>query len=206
MLIASLVLLQVVIFAGLIYALRRMITQNVISATKHLEDISIDYESKEQTLNKQLAEADKKSQDIVAKAENDAARLKELTANEIEAKKKSILKDAKEKADEIMQQAERSRKKLISELDERIKKEANNRACELVYASIPEEFKSFHEETPDPDKWIIVTNNIEGKNAHGEMSHVWLFPFVIKSEEGDGMVMFDDGDRKIINLTHWKYA
>ena len=71
----------------------------------------------------------------------------------------------------------------------------------------PEEFTKFEDQEPDKDRWIIVTNNINVKNAFGEMSHVWLTNFYTKRPlGGDGFVMFDDNSRRIIKLTHWKYA
>lgn len=70
----------------------------------------------------------------------------------------------------------------------------------------PEEFKSFDDETPEKKKWLIVTNNIAAKNAHGEMSHVWLTTFWMDSKSSnEGIVTFDE-DRQVIGLTHWKYA
>lgn len=72
---------------------------------------------------------------------------------------------------------------------------------------IPDEFISFDDQWPDKTRWIIVTNNIEAKNAHGEMSHVWMVNFCQQSSGlKDGIVAFDEGDRKTINLSHWKYA
>ena len=66
------------------------------------------------------------------------------------------------------------------------------------------EFQSFEEEWPAKNKWIIVTNNIEVLNSHGEMSHVWMTTFIT---EIDGYIAtFDDAERRITNLTHWKYA
>lgn len=71
----------------------------------------------------------------------------------------------------------------------------------------PDEFKNFEKEEPDQNKWIIVTNNINAKDAHGEMSHVWLTTFWIEGDlETEGIITFDGADRKIIGLTHWKYA
>jgi len=67
------------------------------------------------------------------------------------------------------------------------------------------EFRSFKDELPVENKWIIVTNNIKAVDAHGEMSHVWLTSFVTRSEKS-GYVTFDAADSKIMNLTHWKYA
>lgn len=71
----------------------------------------------------------------------------------------------------------------------------------------PKEFTKFEDKKPAQHKWIVVTNNINAKNAHGEMSHVWMTTFYTEgSKKGEGLVMFDDFDRKVINLTHWKYV
>lgn len=71
----------------------------------------------------------------------------------------------------------------------------------------PNSFISFDGQWPRAKKWIIVTNNIDAENAHGEMSHVWMVNFCTKSSvDSHGIVTFDSGDAKIINLTHWRYA
>jgi len=71
----------------------------------------------------------------------------------------------------------------------------------------PEEFILFTDKAPEINKHIIVTNNIDAENAHGEMSHVWLTNIWFKgSKDYEGIVTFDAADRKIIGLTHWKYA
>ena len=71
----------------------------------------------------------------------------------------------------------------------------------------PSEFISFESQLPDKNKWIIVTNNLDAKNAHGEMSHVWLtINFIQSSNPNGGLITYDERDRKIIRLTHWKYA
>ena len=69
----------------------------------------------------------------------------------------------------------------------------------------PEEFISFEGGMPIEQEWVVVTNNIEAKNAHGVMSRVWLTNFVIKSGRG-GIVTFDARDAKITGLTHYKYV
>ena len=68
-----------------------------------------------------------------------------------------------------------------------------------------DEFKNIKNGLPVENKWIIVTNNIKAVDAYGEMSHVWLTTFVTHSKK-DGFATFDAADRKIMNLTHWKYA
>lgn len=71
----------------------------------------------------------------------------------------------------------------------------------------PEEFTAFSEAVPEKNKHIVVTNNIKAVNAFGEMSHVWMTDFFAKgTKDFEGIVTFDAADRKIIGLTHWKYA
>ena len=68
-----------------------------------------------------------------------------------------------------------------------------------------EDFTSLQDEKPRDKKHIIVTNNIEAKNAHGEMSHVWMTSF-LQHNKDDGFLTFDAADRRIVGITHWKYA
>ena len=71
----------------------------------------------------------------------------------------------------------------------------------------PKEFIPFMQRKPKSHKHLIVTNNIEAKDAFGEMSHVWLTTLWIKSDDTNyGIVTYDAADRRIVNLTHWKYA
>ena len=69
------------------------------------------------------------------------------------------------------------------------------------------EFTPFSELKPKENKHIVVTNNIDAVNAHGEMSHVWMTSHAFKgSNKNDGIITFDAADRQIYNLTHWKYV
>jgi len=68
------------------------------------------------------------------------------------------------------------------------------------------EFTSFEDKHPEKNRHIIVTNNLNSIDAHGNMSHVWLTLFFTASKTEGSIITFDDADRKIINLTHWKYV
>lgn len=71
----------------------------------------------------------------------------------------------------------------------------------------PEEFTAFDDAKPEEHKHIIVTNNLQARNAHGEMSHVWMTTFWAKGgEKYEGIVTFDAANQRIIGLSHWKYA
>lgn len=141
MLIISLVLFQFLIFGGLIFLLRRVLTKNVTDATKHLEELSHDYSQKEQRLNQQLEDAKEKSQNIIRDAQQEAERLRAQNTKDLENQRDMILNQARAQSGTIIQQADKSCQALISELEVRIGKEAINKACELMQATLPEKFR-----------------------------------------------------------------
>jgi F0F1-type ATP synthase delta subunit len=141
MLIVSLVLLQIVIFGGLIFILRKVLNQNVILATKHLDELNQDYSKKEQDIQKRLEDLKQKTNEILSKAQAEAQRFKETTIKQAETERDDILSKARAKGEDMMKQADKARQILISEIDERIAKEAVNKACELTQYVLPEEFK-----------------------------------------------------------------
>lgn len=50
---------------------------------------------------------------------------------------------------------------------------------------------------------ILVTNNINARNAYGEMSHVWLVSMIHKEMDGS-FSAFDDADRQIHDITYYR--
>lgn len=51
---------------------------------------------------------------------------------------------------------------------------------------------------------VLVTNNLKARNAHGEMSHVWVVSMVHETTEPEGPFMaFTEGDRRLWGLTHY---
>lgn len=141
MLIASLIILQVLIFAGLIFMLRKIMTQNVVSATRHIEELNQDYLKKEEEVTRRLSEVQLQAEEMLNKARKEADDYKAEITRQTEAQRQEIIKQARQQGDEIIQQAEKSRQALLSELDERISKEAINKACELIQYAIPDKFK-----------------------------------------------------------------
>lgn len=68
-----------------------------------------------------------------------------------------------------------------------------------------EEFFTFKNKMPEKGKKLIVSNNPSGRNAFGEMSHVWFVDGVTDSgTELDGITAETEFGRAV-NLTHWKY-
>ena len=141
MLIVSLVVLQIILFGGLILLLKGILTQNVVSATKHLDELNQDYLKKEEDLNKQLQEAQKKSQEIITQAQEEASNLRAKIMQEVEKEREKIISDSRNQSSAIIEQAEKSRQSLIGEMEDRINKDAVNKACELIQNALPAEFR-----------------------------------------------------------------
>lgn len=69
------------------------------------------------------------------------------------------------------------------------------------------EFISFKDQKPLPNRWLLVTNNLNARDAHGEMSHLWLTTFWTKNEDNPNeIISFDTDYSKIRSLSHWRYA
>jgi F0F1-type ATP synthase delta subunit len=141
MLIVALIVLQLLIFTGLIFIFRRIMTQNVVMATRHLDELSHDFNLKEEDLNRQLQEAKLKTQELIARAQEEAEKLKMEIIKGAEEERDKIIKNSRTHAEEIIQQADKSRQLLLSELDDRIAKEATNKAFELIQNTLPENLK-----------------------------------------------------------------
>jgi F0F1-type ATP synthase delta subunit len=135
------ILLQVVIFIGLIFMFRRIMTQNVASATRHLDELNQEYTNKEKEVNRLLEEAKQKSIQLIKEAQADAEKLRAQVTQETQEEKDRVINQARTQSEEIMQQAEKSRQALLGELEERISKEATTKACELIQNTLPEKFK-----------------------------------------------------------------
>jgi F0F1-type ATP synthase delta subunit len=141
MLIASLVVLQLIIFIVLIFVFSKIMTQKVSLSTKHFDEMSQDYDERARRIDEQLQEANVKAQEIVSSAQNEAEKIKSDTIKQTEGERDKIIQAARAQAEEIIQQADKSRNQILSEIEERIAKEAINQACDLCHDTLPEEFR-----------------------------------------------------------------
>jgi ATP synthase F1 delta subunit len=141
MLIVSIILLLVILFGGMIFFLRKILTQNVMAATQHIEGLSQDYAQKQAELTRQLGEAKQKSEEMLRSAQEEVQRSKTQIIKDAEAERDRILQQTHTKSEELIQKAERSRQLLLDEINERIAKEAVNKACELIHDSLPEKLR-----------------------------------------------------------------
>ena len=150
MLMASFIIFIIVVFAVLVFMLRKIMTQNIISATQHIDELNQDYTKKDEDINRRWEEVKKQAEGIIRQAQEEGEKTKTELIKGAEAEKEQILKTARAKCEEMVQQAERSCQVLLSEIEARIAKEAMNKAVGLIHDVLPDKFKqSVHNEWVD---------------------------------------------------------
>jgi len=141
MLIASLVIFEIVFFTVAIFIFRKVMNENVVSATKHLDELSVDYDQKEKKITHQMDEAKLKCKELLENAQEEAEKVKFDILKSAQEENDKIVAAARQQADEIIQQAEKSRHQLLQEVDDRIAKGSIAKACELLQEALPDELK-----------------------------------------------------------------
>lgn len=158
MLIVSLIFIQVIIFTGMIFLLKNIMSKNVGTATKHLEEMGQEYGKKEKDIEKQLEEIKQKSQEILNKAEADGLKQKEQIVKSAQEEKDKAISAAQAKADEIMRQADRAYKALLDQMHKKIEEGARDEALRLLGAALPEELRrDIH------NRWVndLIAGNLQ---------------------------------------------
>ncbi|MFH1996078.1 MAG: F0F1 ATP synthase subunit delta [Candidatus Omnitrophota bacterium] len=141
MALAQLVILQLLIFAGLIFLMRHMMTRNISKATGHLQDLTKDFETKEEAVNRRLEEARSESQDIVTGAKRTAEELKNKLLKSAHETRDAMLEETTTRCEQMVERAERACKMLRSDLDRKIDRQATAKACGLFREALPDELK-----------------------------------------------------------------
>ncbi len=139
MLIGALVVFFILMFFLFVFVFRKVINKNITSAVQHLDKINEDYLKKQEEAEKKLEEAERVYQETVSKAKEEALNLRDDILKQTQKEKEEIIKEAKEQAKEIISQAEKTRHLLISELEEKIDKEAVKKASQLLSEVLPQQ-------------------------------------------------------------------
>jgi F0F1-type ATP synthase membrane subunit b/b' len=187
MLMASFIIFQIIVFAGLIFMLRKIMTQNVISATQHIDELNQDYTKKDADINRRLEEVKRQAEEIIRQAQEEGEKTKLDLINGGQAEKEQILKQARAKSEEMVIQAEKSCHAMLSEIDARIAKEAMHKAVDLIHDVLPDKFKqSVHNEWVDG----LITNgfshlhNISIPENVSEVLIIAAFPLTAAQRQG----------------------
>ncbi len=121
--------------------LRNVLTKNVVQATRHIDEMNQQYAQKEVEINQKLEEVQKNAQEILSNAQQEAENKKAQVLKQTEEERNKILEETRAKSEELIQQADKSRQLLLAEINERIAREAVDKACELIESALPQEFK-----------------------------------------------------------------
>ena len=132
------VVLQIIIFIGLVMALRALLSRNVTSAAAHLQDLSAEYTRRQDELKRRLEESERQYQELMSRAKTEAEQLVSEAKQEAESARAKRLEDTRQESERIIQQAMASRDALRKELEREIDARAVERACELLRGAMPD--------------------------------------------------------------------
>lgn len=145
MLIFQLLLVQVVLFVGLVVVLRRLMSQHATTATMHLQGLSQDYLRKQEELKKRLEEGERHYQEQLAKATEEAHQLKTRVLQEADTMRQQLIEQARQEAERIIERAVTTQEALKQELTQNVEAKIVERACTLLQESLPETLRhTFH--------------------------------------------------------------
>ena len=130
-------IMQVVIFVGLIIALRRILGRNLLDATAHLEGLSVEYARRHDELKHKLQEAEREYQEQISRAKSECEQLTMQSKQDAESSKARLLAEARSESERIIQQALESSNGLKREFDEQVYRRAIEQACELIQQVLP---------------------------------------------------------------------
>lgn len=136
-----LLLIQIFVFGALALLLRQILTHKITGATTHLQQLSRDYTKKEEQATKRLEEVEQYYKETRAKAQKEINQLKAQFEKETQEAKDKIFKQAHIESEEIVRRANKAKQVILSEIEDRIAKEAIEKACELVEDVLPGQFK-----------------------------------------------------------------
>ncbi len=135
-----LVVVVILLFIGLLFFFRHVLTGNISKATQHLEELSKDYLAKEEEANKLIEKAQKESKGIVARETQAAEEAKEKLIKEAQEAREQILKEANKRGAEIAAKAERNAEFLRKELDQKIDERAKEKVFTYIQQTVPQKF------------------------------------------------------------------
>ncbi len=133
-----LVLLQIALFAALVFFLRVILSKNVSSATEHLHTLNQDYTQKLEEARKHQAEADKYYDETLLKAKIDAEKTKMQILKDTQETQQAAVNESRKQSADILEQANRARDAMMKDVESRIEAGAVEKAGELMQTVLPE--------------------------------------------------------------------
>lgn len=134
---APFVVLQVVVFAGLVLLLRRLLTRNLTDATAHLQHMNAEYSRRHEELKQRLEAAEQQYREQTARAKLEAEQIVAQARQEAQSSRAKLLEGAHTESERIVQQGLESRGALRKEIEQTMDARATERACELLQTALP---------------------------------------------------------------------
>ena len=137
----SLLILQVVVFTGLVTVLRMMIRRNMTDATARLQDLTAEYSRRQEELKQRLGETERQYHDQLNRAKTEAERMLKEAKEEAESTKTKLLDEARRESERVVQLGLETRDSLRKELERGMEKRAVEHACRLIEEALPPDFR-----------------------------------------------------------------
>lgn len=130
-------IVQVVIFIGLVVVLRRLLRRHLTSAAAHLQGLNAEYTRRHDELKHQGAEAEQQYLEHMAHAKSEAEQILTQSRQDADSAKTKLLGEARAESERIVQQGLEAHEALKKELEQRMESRAIDRACELIQEVLP---------------------------------------------------------------------
>ena len=130
-------LLQVVIFAGLVAVLRKVLSRSATDTAAHLESLSAEYTRRQEELKRRLEESEKQYTEQVSKAKAEAERIIAEAKQEATASQAKTMEEARLESERVVRQGIETRDALRRDIEREIDARALERACELIQQTLP---------------------------------------------------------------------
>ncbi|MBI2871024.1 MAG: F0F1 ATP synthase subunit delta [Candidatus Omnitrophica bacterium] len=135
------ILLQILIFAGLVFFLRQILTKDVGQATQHLKQQEEETAKKEQELKAKLQDTEKYYEETLKKANDESGLIKTQAIKEIHEARERILEQARTQSEEIIQRANKTSEQLRENVLTDLGKKTLLAASELLRNALPPAFR-----------------------------------------------------------------
>jgi len=132
MFIIQLIIIQVIIFAGLVFFLRKVMITSSYSQTQRLQQLNQENRKQAQELERQVSDAKIEYRQKIKDAEEEVKKIKARAVEEVEKLKEGMLKEAKEEKDFIIQQAINEKEKMREEIADEMIKNAGDHSCQMI--------------------------------------------------------------------------
>ncbi|MDD5670584.1 MAG: F0F1 ATP synthase subunit delta [Candidatus Omnitrophica bacterium] len=132
MLLIQFIILQVIVFAAVLYFLKRILTNDTQSAVNRLDRVYQDLLSKQKELTQKIEQAEKEYKEKKDEATQISEKLKQEAMDKIREQEDKIIKDAKKEADEMVAKARASCDKIYHEIEKDVKSKNFDTVVELM--------------------------------------------------------------------------